>query len=277
MTVVVSDNLGCPPHPSATRGGRSSSSMQVDATQRQRAPAFIHSIVELARDLLVSRGSNLTRPQTWPLKRPKGRFMYRIRAASMCFVVVLAFAPLPAHAQGPGSNVNARVAALEAAVAALQSGQTALDGRVGKLEGNITAADLAGSYAVYLIGISMDPPGSVATFNDMSSYVIRGTLTLTATTGTSGTGTLNGVGDGIEVTEHSPSENWTWAATPVGGFAQSTNLTWTYNSGTRTLSIDPDAGFNAFDLSVAVGGQLLVSAKGGTPSNNQQLLVVTRK
>jgi hypothetical protein len=90
-------------------------------------------------------------------------------------------------------------------------------------------------------------------------------------------GTLNGIIDEIEVTEQSPSENWTWAATPIGGIAQSTNLTWTYHSGTRTLSIEPDTGLNDFDLSVAAGGQVLVSVKGGTPSNNQQLLVLTRK
>jgi hypothetical protein len=121
----------------------------------------------------------------------------------------------------------------------------------------------------------MDPPETVATYNAIASYVIRGTLTLTATTGTSGTGTLSGIGDGIAVTEQSPSETWAWEA--FGGFAQSTNLTWSYDSGTRTVSIEPDAGFNAFDLSVAAGGQMMVSVTGGTPSNNQQLLVLTRK
>lgn len=50
--------------------------------------------------------------------------MYRIRAASLCFVVALSFAVLPAHAQGPANNLNAintRLIALEATVAALQN------------------------------------------------------------------------------------------------------------------------------------------------------------
>jgi hypothetical protein len=196
--------------------------------------------------------------------------MYSFRVAPLCFVVALVLAPLPARAQGPPSSLNGKVAALEAAV-------TALQGRVAKLEGNITAADLVGTYAYYLIGISMDGPGTVATYNDMSSYVATGTVTITATTETSGTGTLIGLIYGVGVREQSPLENWTWGAAPIEGIAQSTDLTWTYDSGTRTLSVEPDTGFNDFDLSVTVGGQVLVGVKGGTPSNNQQLLVLTRK
>jgi hypothetical protein len=187
----------------------------------------------------------------------------------VCLLFVLSFSPRPALAQGPpgtpggDSNLQARVVALEAAVA--------------KLNGNITTADLAGTYAFYLIGTSIDGPGTVATYNAVSSYVIKGTVTLTATIATGGTGTIDGVIEGVQMLEQSAAANWTWGASPIGGIPQSTTLTWTYDSGTRTLSVEPNAGFNAFDLSVAAGGQVLVSATGGTPSNNQQLLVLTRK
>jgi len=45
------------------------------------------------------------------------------------------------------------------------------------------------------------------------------------------------------------------------------------------LNIVPDPGvqFSAMNLSAAVAGQVLVGTKGGPPSNNQQLIVWTRK
>ena len=47
----------------------------------------------------------------------------------------------------------------------------------------------------------------------------------------------------------------------------------------RYFSIFPNPGvqFNDMDLSAAVGGHVLVGVKGGPPSNNQQLIVWTRK
>ena len=185
--------------------------------------------------------------------------MDRIRSASLCLVVALALAPPPAYAQGaPGTtnNLQARVDALEQAVA--------------KLMGNITAADLVGTYNVYLLGIAMDPPGTQATFNQMASYAVTGTATL----GPNLRGSLNVSFAGIVMTEQAANLNWT-----NQGGSQSVigNFSWTYNSGTLTITPDPGVEFNDFGLSVISGGRALVGAVGGPPGNNQQLTVWSRK
>jgi hypothetical protein len=181
----------------------------------------------------------------------------------LCFVVALVLAPLPARAQGPSSSLNAKVAALEAAV-------TALQGRVAKLEGNIIADDLMGTYSVYLLGISMDPPGSAATFNEMSSYAFAGTATL----GGGFRGSLSGTIGGRVMTEQAANLNWT----NIGGSgAQGGGFSWSYNNGILTITPDPGVQFKDFDLSVIAGGQAAFSANGGPPSNNQQLTVWTRQ
>src|SRR5688572_27151206 len=103
--------------------------------------------------------------------------MNRIRVASVVVLVAFAAVPLLLRAQGPGAgtNLQARVAALEARVTELEAdlaaesaaratgdgtlsanitsevnartgADTALDGRLDKLEGNITDADLVGTY-----------------------------------------------------------------------------------------------------------------------------------
>jgi len=182
--------------------------------------------------------------------------MYCFRVASLCFIVALVLAPLPARAQGPTSSLNARVAALEAAVS--------------KLQGNIIAKDLVGTYSVYLLGISMDPPGTEATFNEMSSYAFAGTATLTENF----RGSLNGTIGGRVMTEQAANLNWTNIG---GGGAQAGNFSWSYNNGTLTITPDPGVQFKDFDLSVIAGGQAAVSANGGPPSNNQQLTVWTRR
>src|SRR5262249_57688221 len=102
--------------------------------------------------------------------------MTTIRVRTVCFVVALACTPRPAHAQGPNNSLNARVAALEAAVAALQNNltaeagaraaaDTALQGRVSKLGGDITADDLVGTYTIagiqnrlQRVGVFYTPP-----------------------------------------------------------------------------------------------------------------------
>jgi hypothetical protein len=184
--------------------------------------------------------------------------MYNIRrVAALCLVLLLASAPLPAFAQGSSSNSLAvRVQALEAAVA--------------KLMGNITADDLVGTYSVYLLGIAMDPPGTQATYNQMSSYVNKGTATLAANF----RGTLNGTGAGIVMTEQAANLNWTNVPVSVSGTG---DFSWSYSSGVLTVTMDPGVPFNDFDLSVIAGGQALVSAFGGAPSNNQQILILVRQ
>jgi hypothetical protein len=49
-----------------------------------------------------------------------------------------------------------------------------------------------------------------------------------------------------------------------------------YGAGVLQIVPAPGAQFNDIDLSIAAGGQVLVSARGGPPGSNQQLIVFTR-
>jgi hypothetical protein len=164
--------------------------------------------------------------------------------------------PRSAHAQGSSANLAARVQALEAAVA--------------KLKGNIIPDDLLGTYNIYLLGIAMDPPGSEATYNQMASYVVRGTMTFAANL----RGTVIGTGDGILMTEQAPDLSWTNEPSSGSG---SGGFSWSYSNGVLTVNMDPGVQFPDFNLTVTAGGQLAVSARGGAPSNNQQLIVLVRQ
>jgi hypothetical protein len=86
--------------------------------------------------------------------------MNSIRVASLVFVVALLCAPVPARAQGPppgpGANISARVAALEAAVAKLQSGQ-------------IDVADLVGTYAGIVLQLELNAPAGLASIENQSA------------------------------------------------------------------------------------------------------------
>jgi hypothetical protein len=180
--------------------------------------------------------------------------MYATRVASLCVVLVMAAAPIPAFAQ---NTLAARVTALEEAV--------------DRLMGNIRPRDLIGTYNVYLLGVAMDPPGTEATHNQMASYVMRGTATFT---GTPRRGTLDMTFDGIVVTEQAADQNWTHQ--PAGGSGTG-GFSWAYNNGFLTITMDPGVPFNDFTLSVVAGGRALVGAVGGAPSNNQQLVVLVRQ
>jgi hypothetical protein len=71
----------------------------------------------------------------------KGRLM-SLRAASLC--CALAFAALSAQAQNSGATVDS-----------LASDLAALTARVTKLEGQIVAADLVGTYAIHGIQVEL--------------------------------------------------------------------------------------------------------------------------
>jgi hypothetical protein len=171
------------------------------------------------------------------------------RIATWCFVLVSAIAPLPAQAQGNSgaSNLSARVQALEVAVA--------------KLNGNITAADLEGTYNFYLVATAIDGGP-----NTIASYVITGTATL----GSGGTGQLNVSAAGRELTEQAPNLNW--LATSVSD-AQTGNFSWTYSNGKLTI----DASGDVNEFTTAAGGQVMVGVQGGPPGNNQIIFVLTRQ
>jgi len=155
-----------------------------------------------------------------------------------------------------------------------QRGDFTDQAQIDKLKGNITELDLVGTYDVYLLGISMDDPGTVQTFNEMSSYAFTGTAVFTGDF----RGSLNGTIAGRVMIEQTPDQ--IWAAD--GGSFQVTggddgDFTWSYSKNVLTITVDDDVQFKDYALSVAVGGRVLVGASGGPPSNNQQLTVWTRR
>jgi hypothetical protein len=186
------------------------------------------------------------------------------RAASLFLALSFAFICLPAHAQGPANNLNARVAALEAAVAALQNNinseaadraaaDTALAARVGKLEGNITAADLVGTYTFVFFDV---PLSAAKPFHNatIETDAITATVTLNADgTLTLGASPASFTNCGSTLTQGL----WTLTAIPCGTDPPPPG-TWSYANGIASLSIFGDGDVKQFG--VAVGGRLLTAS-----------------
>jgi hypothetical protein len=175
------------------------------------------------------------------------------RIATLCFVLVSAMAPLPAQAQGNSgaSNLSARVAALEAAVS--------------KLNGNITAADLEGTYNFYFVATALYG-GST---NQITSYFITGTMTFEA----GGTGQVeDSVAAGGQLTEQLPTESWLFGNVGGSGVFDG-SFSWVYNNGVVTIN----AGGDINDFTPTVGGQVMVGVQGGPPGDNQAIFVLTRQ
>jgi hypothetical protein len=192
-----------------------------------------------------------------------------IRAASLC--VAFAFAALPAHAQSqegaahPGELVRGhREAEDRDDGPALLARITELEGRVAKLEGHITAADLAGTYSFHLFESELDAaqPGRPA---KIRSSVAAGTVMLAA----DGTGSITFAEQQIALAMDLLSSD---AGTLTG------NLTWTFAGGIVSLSLGGEDGEIAF--SVAAGGHLLVGAAADVrttfATGTASLLLLTR-
>lgn len=186
-----------------------------------------------------------------------------IRAA----VVVVAFVSMvavPAHAQGPGQPPP-NYHQLAQQIATLQA-------RVAKLEGNIVASDLAGTYSLTGLETTMralraGPPLVNATI-DTAAY--RGTFRLNA----DGTGTgIAFTCEGSQLTQGS----WTMQGFDCSGEGTG-NVTWTYADGVITITFLDDG--DVIPFNVALGGRLLIQAfapfHAGEPSSNQVLLILTR-
>jgi hypothetical protein len=155
-------------------------------------------------------------------------------------VSVLAFASLPARADD-----------LPRGRTALQRAVAALSARVSKLEGNIEAADLAGTYrlVVYAGGLSAlvtnpGPPPTAVENATISHFVISGTVTVNA----DGTGSIDLAGSGFTLTQG------TWAVAP-GTFSGSETFTWTYAIGVVGVAFSDGTSIN---FNVGPGGRLMV-------------------
>jgi hypothetical protein len=259
-------------------------------------------IDELARNLLSSGpldGLSPTTRASIALLFEKGRSMNSPRMSWLVLVATLVCAPLPAQAQGGppsgGGNLAERVAALEALVTTLQTKLTneataraaadstlqtninsenaaratadgTLQTQIDKLNGNITAADLEGTYNLYMIATSIEDCCGPTT---LTSYVVNGTMTF----GTGGTGQLeNTVATGQQLMEQLPSQNWLLqSASESGGFDGS--FSWVYNNGVVTINAAGDIN----DFTPTAGGQVMLGVQGGAPGNNQIMFVLTRQ
>ncbi len=168
----------------------------------------------------------------------------KLRVPSLFFAV--AFAALSAQAQNPGATIES-----------LASDLAAVTARVAKLEGQIVAADLVGTYA--LRGIQLELSGGAGRPAQVSSYVYVGTATLNA----DGTASFNAL---------SASGNTLSFTTPAmvsifkGNDGGSGSTTWTYSDGTVSVV------GGAPPLSVAAGGRVLI----GVGANPDVLLILTR-
>jgi len=167
------------------------------------------------------------------------------RVPSLFFAV--AFAALLAQAQNPAPTIES-----------LASDLAALTARVAKLEGQIVAADLVGTYA--LRGIQVELSGGSST--QVSSYVYLGTAVLAA----DGTATLTGTESGNTLLFGSSSSVSPFMGSGGGTFT----TTWTYADGTVTTL------GGALPLAVAAGGRILIGSSANNSDGTNVLLILTR-
>jgi hypothetical protein len=190
------------------------------------------------------------------------------RGAALVVAVVLS-AAIPARAQGQG-QAPPSYQQLAAHVADLQA-------RVAKLEGNITAADLAGTYSLVVMDTSMSgfhpaTPGAPALPATISTSSTNAMLTLNA----DGTGTAN-----LIRCAGSTLTQGTWALTggdSCDGSSTASAVTWSYANGVSTITFVNDN--EAIPFTVALGGRLLVigdsAFHAGDPSSDHLLFLATR-
>ena len=180
--------------------------------------------------------------------------------------LAVAFIASPVFAQGPPGAIPGG-----GAIQALTSSLTALTARVAKLEGNIVASDLAGTYSLVGLNTTMrafhaGPPVDNATID---TSALRGSFTLNA----DGTGTASAVGacEGATLTEGSWTMQGFDCSEPAG------DMTWNYADGVITITFS-DGDEIPFD--VALGGRFLIVAfapfHASESSSNQVLLIATR-
>jgi hypothetical protein len=188
-------------------------------------------------------------------------------------VTALFLAPLTASAQGNNTNsLLARVQALEAVVTTLQNSLTAetaaraaadaaLSARAAKLEGTITAADLAGTYRAR--GVFSDVDGGASA--TVGHAAINGTLTLNP----NGTGTIVQSGAAIELT----GSGTVWTDNNFNFPAEQIGIGWSYANG--ILNVNDGTPNLDINFAVGAGGRVLIYS-GLSDDNTIDIVVATR-
>jgi hypothetical protein len=170
----------------------------------------------------------------------------KLRSASLFFT--FAFAAVTTQAQSP-------------TIESLASDLVALTGRVAKLEGQIVAADLVGTYA--LRGFQIELSGGAGGPAQVSSYVFTGTVTLNA----DGTASFVGTPDnGNSLSFTTPAS----VSIFQGSGGGSGTSTWTYVDGSVTVEGGTPP------LSVAAGGRVLVGVSANQADGTDVILILTR-
>ena len=191
----------------------------------------------------------------------------------------LLLASVPAYAQGQGQGQGSpppNTQQLAAQLAALQA-------RVAKLEGNIVASDLVGTYSLLVMGTSMSAfhPASGGA-GPIPATITTGTTAGTLTLNADGTGTANIVRcDGATLTLANGSLRGT---NDDCGTEPASSLTWAYANGVVSITVldsngQPDHN-GAIPYNVALGGRLFVLGDSpfhaSDPSSDHLLFIAAR-
>jgi len=206
----------------------------------------------------------------------------KIRGVSLFFVFLFVFAFTSLlQAQTPGgassNNLQAQVSALQTQVIALQTQVNTLQTSVSKLNGQISASDLSGTYAIHGIQNELTPLIAGVRPASVGSYVSSGTLTLNS----DGTGTVSAPDYGNYLV-FGQSSLVSADSTDDGPLS----FDWTYSNGAVTITLVNAGGLTGTTItfSVAAGGRVMVgvhSSHPGTdvlldPEGTDVLLVVSR-
>src|SRR5262245_31303273 len=189
----------------------------------------------------------------------------RIASFYLAFFVIAT----PVFAQGPPAAIPGG-----GAIQQLASNLTALTARVAKLEGNIVASDLAGTYSMVVLNTTMRAlqDGPPVEHGNINTSVGRSTFTLNA----DGTGSGSPFTcEGSTLTLGSEAMQGFDCSEPAGGAGDSG--TWTYANGVLTVT---NSEGEVIPFTVALGGRFLIFAfnafHAGGPSSNEVLLIATR-
>jgi len=181
----------------------------------------------------------------------------KIRGVSLFFVFLFVFAFTSLlQAQPPGgassNNLQAQVSALQTQVTALQTQVNTLQSSMSKLNGQISASDLSGTYAIHGIQNELTPLIAGVRPASVGSYVSSGTLTLNS----DGTGTVSAPDYGNYLVFGQSS--LVSADSTDGGPPLS--FVWTYSNGAVTLTLVNAGGLTGTTItfSVAAGGRVMV-------------------
>lgn len=187
-----------------------------------------------------------------------------IKSHVASLLLVFASISAPVFAQGPPGGIPGG-----GAIQSLANDIAALSARVAKLEGNIVASDLAGTYSLLGLDTSMSGAHLPTVPARINTVGFRATLTLNA----AGTGSVSPV-----QCEGSTLTQGVWSVTGVNCDESGSDVTWTYADGVLTVTFLSDG--DQIPFVVGLGGRLAVMAAApfhaSDPSSDQFLFIATR-